>query len=57
MLLNLGCEAQHAHDLGHASSGEAFSAGDLGLTGDLAGLQEGLPRDGLARRMFAAPKR
>ena len=29
--------------------GKAFSAGDLGLTGGLAGLQEGLPLDGLAK--------
>ena len=37
------CEAQQAHGLGHAGPGEAFSEGDLGLTGGLAGLQEGLP--------------
>ena len=29
--------------------GKAFSAGDLGLTGGLAGLQEGLSLDGLAK--------
>ena len=49
MLLDLGGQAQHAHDLGHAGPGEALPAGDLGLAGGVARFQEGLLRDGLAQ--------
>ena len=49
MLLDLGGEARQAHDLGHAGPGEAFSAGALGPAGNLVGLQESLPLDGLAQ--------
>ena len=46
-LLNLRCEAQHAQDLGHPGTGNALTARDLCLAGNLAGIQEGLPLDGL----------
>jgi len=48
VLLDLWGEAQHAHGLGHSGGGDALPAGDVGLIGDLAGLQEGLPLDGIA---------
>ena len=44
-LLNLRGEAQHARDLGDPCTGNALHAGEFGLVGDLAGLQEGLPLD------------
>ena len=48
LFLDLRGEAQHAHDLGYAGAGDTLPAGDVGLVGDLAGRQEGLPLDGLA---------
>ena len=37
-----------AKDLSHPGAGDALPAGDGGLVGDLAGLQEGPPLDGLS---------
>lgn len=48
LFLDLRREAQHSHDLCYAGAGNAFPNGDVSLAGDLAGLQEGLPLDGLA---------
>lgn len=42
MLLDLGREAEQAHDLGHPGAGDALPAGDAGLVGGLAELEEGL---------------
>jgi len=36
VLLDLRGEAEHAHALGHPGAGDAHSAGDVGLVGDLA---------------------
>ena len=49
MLLDLGGEAQQAQNLSHPSPGEALAAGDGRLSDRLAGLQEGLPLDGLVQ--------
>jgi len=49
LLLNLRGEAEHAHYLGHPGAGDAFLAGNFGLTGGLTGLQKGLPLDGLVQ--------
>lgn len=49
MLLNLRGEAQEHEDLGDPGAGDALLAGDGGLVGGLAGLEEGLPLDGLAK--------
>lgn len=51
VLLDLGREAAHAHDLGDAGAGDALPAGDGRLVGDLAGLEEALPLDGLAEEL------
>ncbi len=51
MLLDLGREAQQAHDLGHPGAGDALLAGDGRLVGGLAGLEERLPLDGLAEEL------
>jgi hypothetical protein len=48
MFLDLGREAQQAHDLGYPGAGEALLAGDGGLVGDFAGLEECPPLEGLA---------
>ncbi|MFC1573173.1 hypothetical protein ACFL6M_06195 [Candidatus Eisenbacteria bacterium] len=47
LLLDLGCEAEHAHDLGNPGPGDSLSSGDFGLVADLAGLEVGLPLHGL----------
>ena len=46
LFLDLRAKPQHAHDLGHTCPSDAFSFGDAGLVGDLAGLEERLPLDG-----------
>jgi hypothetical protein len=51
LLLDVGCEAKEAHDLGHPGAGDAVSAGDVGLVGGLAGLEEGPPLEGLAEEL------
>jgi len=48
MFLDLWREAQQAHDLGHPGAGDALPAGDGRPVGDLAGLEEALPLEGLA---------
>jgi hypothetical protein len=48
VLLNLGREAKHAHDLGHPGARDALQASDFSPVGELAGFEEGLPLDGLA---------
>ena len=53
MFLDRRGQAQHAHDLVHAGSREPLPSGNVGLVGDLAGLQEGLPFDGLAEELDA----
>lgn len=50
MLLDLGREAEHAHDLGYPCAGDALTAGDGRLVGDFAGFDEGLPLDGPAEK-------
>ena len=59
----------HAHDLRHPGAGDPLAAGDGGLAGGLAGLEEGLSferlakefdhagRPGLLRRLGLAPAR
>ena len=49
--MDLGREPKHPHDLGHSRPGDALPPGYLGLGGDLAGLEEGLPLDGLAEKL------
>jgi hypothetical protein len=39
LLLDVGREAEHGHDLGHPGAGDALPAGDGGLVGGLAGRQ------------------
>ena len=51
MLLDRRGQAQHAHDLVYAGSRDPLPSGNVGLVGDLAGLQEGLPFDGLAEEL------
>lgn len=48
LFLDLRGEAQQAHDLGNPGTGDSLLSGDVGLIGNIAGLQEGLPFDGLA---------
>lgn len=48
LFLDLRCQTQEPHDLGHPGAGDALPAGDGSLVGDLAGLKEGLPLKGLA---------
>ena len=47
LLLDLGREAEHAHDLGHPSTGDPFPPGDLGLARNLAGVELSPPLLGL----------
>ena len=49
VLLNLRGEAQEHEDLGHAGAGDAFAAGDVGLTGDLSGVELALSFEALRR--------
>jgi len=51
MFLDLWREPQQAHDLGHPSAGDALPASDGRLVGDLAGLEESLPRQGVAEEL------
>ena len=51
LLLDLGREAEQAHDLGHPGAGDALPAGDGRLVGGLAGLEEVLPLEGLAEKL------
>ena len=51
MLLDLGGQAQQAHELGDAGPGDSLAAGDLGLIVNLAGFEEGLPLKGLAEKL------
>jgi hypothetical protein len=46
--LDLRCQSQHAHDLGYPGTGDSLLAGDIRLSGNLTGFQEGLSLDGLA---------
>ena len=49
MLLDLGRQAEHAHDLGNPGAGDPLSPGYSGLICGLGALQEPLPLDGLAQ--------
>ncbi len=51
VLLDLGGQTQHPHDLRNSGPGDALSAGDVGLIGGVAGFEEGLPLDGLAEEL------
>ena len=46
-----GARRKEAHDLRHPGAGDALAAGDLGLVGCLAGLEEGVPLEGLAEEI------
>jgi len=50
IFLNFRSEIKETEDLGDPSSGEAFLAGDFGLGGNLTGLKEPLPLDGLSEK-------
>ena len=54
--LDLGREAKQAHDLAHPGAGNPLPAGDIGLVGGLARLEEGLPLENLAEE-FDHPAR
>lgn len=43
----LGGKLQQTHDLGLPGAGDALPAGDGRLVGGLAGVEEGLPLEGL----------
>ncbi|MBI4545146.1 MAG: hypothetical protein HY703_08130 [Gemmatimonadetes bacterium] len=43
MLLDLGRQPEHPHDLCDPSPGDPFPPGNLGLVGGVAGLDEDLP--------------
>jgi len=47
-LQSSSCWRRALHDLGHPGAGDPLPAGDGGLVGGLAGIEEGLPLDGLA---------
>ena len=49
VILDLGREAEQAHDLGHPRAGDPFPTGDGRLAGGLPGFEEGLPLDSLRR--------
>ena len=49
VLLDLGGQAEHAHDLGNPGAGDPLSPGYSGLICGLAALQEPLPLDGLTQ--------
>jgi len=48
MFLYLWCQAQQPQDLCYPGAGDALLAGDIGLSGDLARIQEGFPFDGFS---------
>jgi len=50
-LLNLRGETQEHEDLGDAGAGDAFASGDVGLSGDLPGVEVPLPGEGFAERL------
>lgn len=51
VLLDLRREAEHSHDLGHSRSSNPLTACDGRLIGNLAGLEERLPFDGLPEQL------
>jgi hypothetical protein len=51
VLLDRVREVEQAHHLRHPGAGDPIPAGGVGLVGDLAGLEEDLPFDGLAQEL------
>ena len=45
--MNLRREPQHSQNSGDSSASDSFPASNVGLIGDLVGLNESLPLDGL----------
>ena len=51
VLLDLGSQTKHPHDLRDPDPADALPAGDIGLVFGLAGRQQRLPPEGLAEKL------
>lgn len=51
VFLDLRGKSQHAHDLCHSGTGDSLLTRNLGLIGDLSGIQERAPLDGLSEEV------